>query len=86
MNTSESHFFDVASPEVFSIDSSIPLELPTHTVPDEGLIAVNLGVREATRQRWEELKTLVEQTYIKENKPFPYLAEILRRDHGFEPT
>jgi hypothetical protein len=86
MNTSESHLFDAASPEVFYIDSSLPLELPTHTVPDEGPISVNLGAREATRQRWEELKPFIKQTYIKENKPFPYLAEILRRDHSFEPT
>ena len=39
-----------------------------------------------TRKQWEDLKPLIEQTYIKEDKPFPYLAEVLRRDYGFEPT
>jgi hypothetical protein len=34
----------------------------------------------------ESLKPLIQQVYIEENKPFPYLADILRDEHGFEPT
>jgi hypothetical protein len=44
------------------------------------------GVREISRQQWEGLKPLIQRVYIDENKPFPYLADILRKDHGFEPT
>ncbi|PMD62303.1 TPR-like protein [Hyaloscypha bicolor E] len=62
------------------------LECPSQIVPNEGQVSVNPGIRAMPRQQWEELKPLIEQTYIQENKPFPYLAEVLRRDHGFEPT
>jgi len=44
------------------------------------------GVREATRQQWETLKPLIKRIYIDEDKPFPYLARILREEHQFEPT
>lgn len=44
------------------------------------------GIREETRRQWESLKPLIQRIYIDENKPFPYLAKILREEHGFEPT
>jgi hypothetical protein len=44
------------------------------------------GIRETTRQQWEALKPLIQRIYIEEDKPFPYLARILRDEHGFEPT
>jgi len=44
-----------------------------------------LGIRK-TRQQWEKLKPLIQEIYIEENKPFLYLAKILRDKHGFEPT
>jgi hypothetical protein len=65
---------------------AMPLECPSQIVPNEGQVSANPGIRAMSRQQWEELKPLIEQTYIQEDKPFPYLAEVLRRDHGFEPT
>jgi len=44
------------------------------------------GARETTRKKWESLKPLIEQLYILENRPFSYLASILRQEHGFKPT
>ncbi|KAE9376184.1 TPR-like protein [Stipitochalara longipes BDJ] len=45
-----------------------------------------LGVREATRLRWEELKPLIQRVYIDEDRPYPYLATLLRTEHRFETT
>jgi hypothetical protein len=45
-----------------------------------------LGVREAARQRWEELKPLIQRIYIEEDRPYPYLANLLLTQHGFETT
>jgi hypothetical protein len=44
------------------------------------------GIREMTRQQWEALKPLLRRIYIDENRPFPYLAKILREEYGFETT
>ena len=51
---------------------------------NEGQISVNHGTQPMTKQQWDNLKPLIEQIYIEENRPFPYLAEVLRKDHGFE--
>ena len=45
-----------------------------------------LGVREAARQRWEELKPIIQRVYIEEDRPYPYLAHLLRTQHRFETT
>jgi hypothetical protein len=45
-----------------------------------------LGVREAARQRWEELKPIIQRIYIEEDRSYPYLANILRTQYGFETT
>ena len=37
-------------------------------------------------QEWEDVKPLIRRVYLDENKPFNYLARILRTEHGFEPT
>jgi hypothetical protein len=68
------------------MDMAMPLEGPSQIVPNEGQASGNPGIRAMSRQQWEELKPLIEQIYIQENNPFPYLVEVLRRDHGFEPT
>jgi hypothetical protein len=86
MNSTETRIFDAASPEITSNDGSLSLERSVHGIPYEEDTSANMGVREMTRKQWEDLKPLIEQTYIKEDKPFPYLAEVLRRDYGFEPT
>jgi hypothetical protein len=44
------------------------------------------GKCEMSRQQWEDIKPFIQRIYIDENKPFPYLAHILRTEHGFEPT
>jgi hypothetical protein len=44
------------------------------------------GKHEMSRQQWEDMKPLIQRIYIDENKPFPYLAHILRTEHGFIPT
>jgi len=44
------------------------------------------GIRETIKQQWEVLKPLIKRIYIDENKPFPYLARILREEHQFEAT
>jgi Clr5 domain len=49
-------------------------------------VPVEPRVRESIKQKWETLKPLIKQIYIDENKPFPYLARILREDHQFEAT
>jgi hypothetical protein len=77
---------DTASPEIASNDSSMFLEHSVHTMPYGEDTSVKMGAREMTRKQWEDLKPLIEQIYIKENRPFQYLAEVLRRDYGFEPT
>jgi hypothetical protein len=45
-----------------------------------------LRVREAARQRWEELKPIIQRVYIEEDRAYPYLAHLLRTQHGFETT
>ena len=62
------------------------LESPSKSVPNDGYMALDSGVQTATRRQWENLKPLIKQIYIEENKPFRYLAEVLRDGHGFEPT
>jgi hypothetical protein len=37
-------------------------------------------------REWEDVKPLIQRVYLDENKPFLYLARILRAEHGFEPT
>jgi hypothetical protein len=44
------------------------------------------GKRSISRQEWEDVKALIQRVYLDENKPFPYIAHILRTEHGFEPT
>ena len=86
MNSTEARIFDTALPDNLSNDSSLSLECSVHIVPYDGYTSANTGARETTRQQWEDLKPFIEQTYIKENKTFHYLADVLRRDYGFEPT
>lgn len=63
------------------IDQSPPLPFIIHEIPCEGP-----GIRETTRRQWEVLKPIIQHIYIEEDKPFSYLANILREEHDFEPT
>jgi Clr5 domain len=51
-----------------------------------GSILQDAPAVETTKQQWERLKPLIQKIYIEENKPFSYLAKILRDEHSFEPT
>jgi uncharacterized membrane protein len=61
-------------------------QLSTPAATFYGAPSEQLGIREMARQQWESLKPLIQRVYIEENKSFPYLANILRDEHGFEPT
>jgi len=39
-----------------------------------------------TTEQWDAAKGLIHWLYMDENKPFPYVADILRKDYGFFPT
>ena len=67
-----------------STDLAMSLESTSNSMPNGGQISINHGAQAMTKQQWENLKPLIEQIYIEENRPFPYLAEVLRKDHGFE--
>lgn len=85
MNSTKTRIFDTASPVIFLNHDSMSLERSVHSMPYGEDTSANMGAREMTRKQWD-LKPLIEQIYIKENQPFPYLAEVLRRDYDFEPT
>jgi Clr5 domain len=56
------------------------------SIPVQGLSVVAGGKREISNQQWEEMKPLIQRVYIKENKPFRHLKNILRTEYGVEPT
>ena len=85
-STSDIRLLSAALSSAPSADIAMSLEAPSKPMSNEGHILQDLGVHAATRQQWENLKPLIKQIYIEENKPFPHLAEMLRKDHGFEPT
>lgn len=90
MNTVNALSVSTASPEGFTLLGQ-KLQ-PEQRIPHEREIVLQanmtteLGLREMTRQQWESLKPLIQEIYIEQDKPFQYLAKILREDYGFEPT
>jgi hypothetical protein len=42
--------------------------------------------RQLTPEEWESLKPTIFELYIKKNRPFKMIAEILRKEHNFFPT
>ena len=79
--------FPAALPGAFAFILEKPLvELPQYGSTFQEVSSGHPGIREMTRQQWESLKPLIQRVYIEENKPFPYLVNILRDEHGFEPT
>jgi hypothetical protein len=78
-----------ALPSRSSNDNSPPpdsFSSPTQKVPTVWTISRAKGRREMSRQQWQTVKPLIQRIYIDENRPFPYLAQILRAEYGFEPT
>jgi hypothetical protein len=52
----------------------------------QGLFIATGGKREISRQQWEEMKPLIQRVYIRENKTFRQLKNILQVEYGVEPT
>lgn len=82
-----------ALPSAFSFEETRPLSEQLHPFsPVQQIALVNTprsrarGKRPISTQEWEDVKPLIQRVYLDENKPFPYLARILRTEHGFEPT
>ena len=69
-----------------TMDHSTPLSPATSPYKFCDIDARTVGVREAARQRWEELKPIIQRVYIEEDRPYPYLAQLLQTQHGFETT
>lgn len=69
-----------------TMDLSTPLPPSALSYKFCDIDARTVGVREAARQRWEELKPIIQRVYIEEDRPYPYLAQLLRDQHGFETT
>jgi hypothetical protein len=99
MSTSDNPTFLVtvtaaaALPSTFSFEETRPLPeqlYPFSSVQPVALVKTarssSRGCRPISSQEWEDVKPLIQRVYLDENKPFPYLARILRTEHGFEPT
>jgi hypothetical protein len=56
------------------------------SIPVQGLSVAAGGKREISKQQWEKMKPLIQRVYIKENRPFRHLKNILRAEYGVEPT
>lgn len=99
MSTSDNPTFLVivtaaaASPSAFSSEETRLLSEKLNPFSSAHPIALvktprsrSRGKRSISEQEWEDVKPLIQRVYLDENKPFPYLAYILRTEHGFEPT
>lgn len=102
MSTSDNPTFPVAVttvaasaalPSAFSLEETRPLSeqlYPFSFVQPIALVETPRskarGKRSISRQEWEDVKPVIQRVYLDENKPFPYLARILRTEHGLEPT
>ena len=85
MDLFEQSLFPPASPVTFEPKTSAE-SLSQRLFVFHDMSSGESSIRDETRQKWESLKPLIQRIYIDENKPFPYLAKILREEHGFEPT
>jgi hypothetical protein len=47
---------------------------------------VKLVKGEISPEKWDAARPLIQALYMEENKPFPYVADALRTEHGFFPT
>jgi hypothetical protein len=74
------------------VAAASPAALPSPEVAfkDVGLAQSFQGLlpacRELRNRQWETLKPLIKKVYIDQGKPFPYLAKLLREEHGFGTT
>jgi hypothetical protein len=64
----------------------LPRIAPSNCAPSIASSVASEVKREASRQEWEQMKPRIEHLYIDQNKPFPYVTRVLRKEYGFEPT
>jgi len=65
----------------------LPNISPTHATPsDDQASNVQSHRQILSKDRWEELRPLIQRLYIDENKTFKAITEILREIHNFVPT
>jgi hypothetical protein len=90
MDPFQSLSFTAALPGTFTFiegrQSAEPTFLHASTLRDIQTSPEQLGVAEMKRQQWESLKPLIQRVYIEEDKSFLDVADMLRDEHGFEPT
>jgi hypothetical protein len=87
MDTSNFPPLSPASPGAFLFFNQQPPFQPLiQPMPVGGDIANAPESHQSLKERWESLKPLIQRVYMEENKPFPYLASILRDEHEFKPT
>jgi len=81
MNTFTSSQFPAALPQAEGLTLLAEPSMAPYFQEQSGT-----GVREARTRQWESLKKFIHQVYIKEDKPFPYLAKKLKDEHSFHTT
>jgi hypothetical protein len=87
MDTSKFPPLSPASPGGFLFPNQQPPFQPLiQPIPVGGDMSNAPESYQSLREKWESLKPLIQRVYMEENKPFPYLAGILRDEHGFQPT
>ena len=75
-----------ASSGAFLFDQQPPFQPLIHPTPVEEDISNVPESHQSLKKKWESLKPLIQRVYIEENKPFSYLASILRDEYDFTPT
>jgi hypothetical protein len=70
----------------FLFDQQPPFQPLIQPTPIEEDISNVPESHQNLKKKWESLKSLIQRVYIEENKPFSYLARILRDEHEFTPT
>ena len=75
-----------ASSIAFPFDQQPPFQPHIQPMPVEEDISNVPESHQNLKKKWESLKPLIQRVYIEENKPFSYLARILRNEYKFTPT
>jgi hypothetical protein len=86
MDTSNFPPLSPASPGAFLFNQQPPSQPLLQPMPVGGDMSNAPESHQSLKERWKSLKPLIQRVYMEENKPFPYLAGILRDEYGFEPT
>ena len=86
MDTFNFPLLSPASSGAFLFDQQPPFQPLIQPTPVEEDIANVPESYQNLKKKWESLKPLIQRVYIEENKPFSYLASILRDEYNFTPT